>query len=156
MRTLFSMLIPATLLLASCSDAASSKLPEGWPVAGMSLPADAEITEAIPALKMGQVFLSVADGGETQFSETVAFYSEEEFNSVVSEMETALKAAGYWSIPGKTGQALNIRGYIAESDDAFVTVMYTPLKEMFAVQAVTTAEASPKLKERREQEGTKL
>ncbi|MCB1216300.1 hypothetical protein KDL44_02845 [bacterium] len=157
MRILLSTLILATLLLASCNGGGSAaKLPAGWPVAGMQLPADAELTEPIPALKMGQVFMSVADGDETSYSETVAFYSDNDFNSVASGMEQALKAEGYWALPPMNGQALSIRGYISGSDDSFVTIMYTPLKQMFAVQAVQTAAASTKLRERREQEGTAL
>ena len=156
MRILLSLTILAALLLCSCTDGSANALPEGWPVAGMTLPSDAEITEPIPALKLGMVFMTVGDGETTDYSETVAFYSDEEFRNVVSEMEAALKAEGYWSLPGKNGQALNIRGYISASDDAFVTVMYTPLKDMFAVQAVTTAQPSDTLKERREKEGTEL
>lgn len=154
MRTFLTLLILATMLLCSCSDNAP-ELPADWPVEGMKLPAGAEITEPLPALKLGLAFLSVA-AGEEDYSEMLAFYCDEEFNSVVSEMETALKAAGYWSLPGRNGQALNIRGYISGTDDAFVTIMYTPLKDMFAVQAVTTSAPSDKLKERREKEGTKL
>ncbi|MEZ5336749.1 MAG: hypothetical protein R3F46_00660 [bacterium] len=150
------ILVLSTLLLWSCNSGSSAKLPDGWPVAGMQLPADAELTEPIPALKMGQVFMSVADGDETSYSETVAFYSDNDFNSVASGMEQALKEEGYWALPPMNGQALSIRGYISGSDDSFVTIMYTPLKQMFAVQAVQTAAASTKLRERREQEGTKL
>ncbi|MCB1188652.1 hypothetical protein KDL29_15935 [bacterium] len=144
------------LLLSSCNSGSSSKLPEGWPVAGMQLPAEAEITEPIPALKMGQLFMSVADGEQTDYSETVAFISGQDFNSVTAEMEASLKSAGYWKLPGNMSQALYVIGYIAESDDAFVTIMYTPLKEMFAVQAVTTSTPSAALKERREKEGQAL
>lgn len=156
MRTLLSILFLATLLLSSCSDGASSSLPADWPVPGMQLPAGAEVTEPIPALKMAQAFMTIGDGAETDYSETVAFIHDAPFGTVADEMEQALAAAGYWSIPGKMGQAVQIRGYIAETDDAFVTIMYTPLKDMFAVQAATTTAPSEKLKERREKEGTKL
>lgn len=154
-NTMNTFLILAMFLLCSCTDNSAASLPEGWPVAGMQLPAGAEICEPLPALKMGQAFMTVA-AGEEDYAETVAFICDAEFNSVVSDMETALRASGYWSIPGKNGQALNIRGYISATDDAFVTIMYTPLKDMFAVQAVTTSTPSDSLKERREKEGTSL
>ena len=148
------LLMLLVILLASCSDAPPA-MPADWPIASMQLPAGSTVCEPLPAFKMAQALLPMA-ADEVHYSETVAFLSDDEFLTVINEVEASLATEGYWSIPGKTSTAINIRGYISGNDDAMILVMYTGLKDMFAYQAIKTSAPSEKLKERREQEGTQL